>query len=293
MYLSLIFIMFCCIFKGTAPKGTLLITFIKYESIKKRSKYGTRCPYSDVRRGERRCKNIFEISLSDPFNNVIKMLQTKEFPEEDSAEVYFRNELNNAVANPLRITETKLEDVYQLKVDIKVGGRLWDTFTHTLKVKDYFSNKIKLPLYNTSPYEKVLEVEVRAYCSPTFAEPHCNTKTCVPRDDDGGHYNCTKDGFKVCLPGWKNITASCIEAEVATTSVIQASYSIMQHQTTSKSQSPAPSSATENSRISSHQIYATKRLNGDKTSIISPKHHSYCISVYTSCMLVIPKERVE
>ena len=32
-----------------------------------------------------------------------------------------------------------------------------------------------------------------------------------PRDDESGHYFCNKDGKKVCLVGWKNITSGCLE----------------------------------------------------------------------------------
>ena len=37
---------------------------------------------------------------------------------------------------------------------------------------------------------------------------------CEPRDDSTGHFNCTTDGNKVCLPGYQDPETNCVEAVI-------------------------------------------------------------------------------
>lgn len=43
---------------------------------------------------------------------------------------------------------------------------------------------------------------VRVLCQPNYYNTTCTT-FCRPRDDKFGHYSCTPDGDKHCLPGWQ------------------------------------------------------------------------------------------
>lgn len=43
---------------------------------------------------------------------------------------------------------------------------------------------------------------VRVLCQPNYYNTTCTT-FCRPRDDKFGHYSCTSEGDKRCLPGWQ------------------------------------------------------------------------------------------
>lgn len=43
---------------------------------------------------------------------------------------------------------------------------------------------------------------VRVLCQPNYYNTTCTT-FCRPRDDKFGHYSCTAEGDKRCLPGWQ------------------------------------------------------------------------------------------
>ena len=48
-------------------------------------------------------------------------------------------------------------------------------------------------------------------CLPSWFGSDCRTQ-CIPRDDDGGHYNCAPDGSKTCMHGWhgEKCTVFCV-----------------------------------------------------------------------------------
>lgn len=47
-----------------------------------------------------------------------------------------------------------------------------------------------------------LRYSYRLICKENYYGDTCS-KICAPRDDHFGHYTCTSDGQRACLPGWK------------------------------------------------------------------------------------------
>lgn len=47
----------------------------------------------------------------------------------------------------------------------------------------------------------------RVLCTKYYFGPHCVT-FCRPRNDRFGHFSCSKNGEKLCLPGWTNKTGN-------------------------------------------------------------------------------------
>ena len=45
-----------------------------------------------------------------------------------------------------------------------------------------------------------LEMRLKVFCNENFYGPDC-TLYCRPQDDATGHYSCTENGKKICLPG--------------------------------------------------------------------------------------------
>ena len=66
---------------------------------------------------------------------------------------------------------------------------------------------MKLSNNNISLY--ILFQYNRVKCEPGYTGKFCNTRKCVPQDDNNGHYNCSKDGMKICLQGWLDETTNC------------------------------------------------------------------------------------
>ncbi|VDP06688.1 unnamed protein product [Soboliphyme baturini] len=62
---------------------------------------------------------------------------------------------------------------------------------------------------NSSDVAIQLQYSVRVSCRETFYGPQCS-RECEPRDYEFGHYNCSSDGTKVCLPGWTGL--ACMQA---------------------------------------------------------------------------------
>ena len=59
----------------------------------------------------------------------------------------------------------------------------------------------------------MIQYSYRIRCALNFFGPDCS-RFCVPMDNSTGHFNCTLNGEKVCLPGYANIsrsTGSCTE----------------------------------------------------------------------------------
>uniref|UniRef100_A0A7M5UKE6 DSL domain-containing protein n=1 Tax=Clytia hemisphaerica TaxID=252671 RepID=A0A7M5UKE6_9CNID len=67
---------------------------------------------------------------------------------------------------------------------------------------------------------------LRTKCINGYKGKYCDVKFCEPRDDAKGHYNCTKDNDKVCLPGWIDPSTNCVMRQVApSSSTIKTEYS--------------------------------------------------------------------
>ena len=52
----------------------------------------------------------------------------------------------------------------------------------------------------------------RTTCQVGYEGKLCDKKSCTPRDDDQGHYTCSKDNQIVCLPGWTDPNTGCIKS---------------------------------------------------------------------------------
>lgn len=49
-------------------------------------------------------------------------------------------------------------------------------------------------------------------CAKNYYGSNCRT-FCRPTDDSTGHYTCDDTGGRVCLPGWMDVSTSCLTRE--------------------------------------------------------------------------------
>ena len=52
---------------------------------------------------------------------------------------------------------------------------------------------------------------VRIVCKENYIGSDCGISVCEPQDDSTGHFNCTINGSKVCLPGYQIPETNCVE----------------------------------------------------------------------------------
>ena len=63
------------------------------------------------------------------------------------------------------------------------------------------SNSWKNDSYTVLGQQQSLDYEYRVKCDEHYYGEGC-ANLCRPRDDKFGHYTCSQEGDKVCLPGW-------------------------------------------------------------------------------------------
>lgn len=67
--------------------------------------------------------------------------------------------------------------------------------------------------YNGSSGAGAITLQFRVLCQYSYYGPNCNTFCQSVDNNTLGHYTCGSNGFKICLPGWKNSTNNCLTRE--------------------------------------------------------------------------------
>jgi hypothetical protein len=57
-------------------------------------------------------------------------------------------------------------------------------------------------------FNKLFHFAWQVTCADNFYGDDCSTH-CIPMDGMGGHYNCSSNGIKTCLLGWKDPYSNC------------------------------------------------------------------------------------
>ena len=70
-------------------------------------------------------------------------------------------------------------------------------------LSDYINIIASAPLFNANYTYKFT-------CSQDYYGTDCSVY-CVPTNDSSGHYSCGSNGDKICLPGYINSSANCIQ----------------------------------------------------------------------------------
>ncbi|XP_066936278.1 probable serine/threonine-protein kinase nek3 [Clytia hemisphaerica] len=119
-------------------------------------------------------------------------------------------------------------------------------------------------------FKKELEFKTRTLCSADHIGKYCEIAICKPRDDDKGHYTCTSDNQKVCLPGWIDPSTNCLTKKVQptssttiepSTSIIEPSTSILQPmETTIYPTSSSQPITTFQTSVSTNEIQETSHV---------------------------------
>ncbi|ELT99229.1 hypothetical protein CAPTEDRAFT_202432 [Capitella teleta] len=145
-------------------------------------------------------------------------LSTRTNSYDESNVVNFGKDLHGT-PNPMsiRIPSWKGGAMFKISVDDDDGmyssNDDIDTFFFTFQMSPYLCQKSALWSQRTLSGERMdtNPTQVRVYCEEFYFGDNC-TDYCQGTNSSEGHYTCDpRNGRKVCLPGWANVSSACTD----------------------------------------------------------------------------------
>jgi hypothetical protein len=202
--------------KRVGAGGLLEIRFVQYFDLTLRLENGNCCLPSC----SGSCDNYFEIC----FVHVGSCITTGNFltsPLPSKPSVNVKNftlgqDLGNDLTNPI-----SWSFYGAWPKELNLTFTVWNNSTnppgkivsfHYSKSSAFSGNLSSVITTADTYFNKLFHFAWQVTCADNFYGDDCSTH-CVPMDGVGGHYNCSLNGTKICLPKWKDPHLNCTNTD--------------------------------------------------------------------------------